>query len=404
LLDRNGYIAGSGGVYIQQKGRREMKNIWILIKANMKRNFYAVMISVFGAAILCVILNAMGNLVVDVTISKISVGLIDHDQSKLSKDFKDYLADQLDYQVIENYSYERLSTELIEKNISVIIEIPENFYEKYASGSRENIIITSLEDYENAAFIQVYINNYLSSISTLALGAAGDQKTFDQLLDDYDKQDITITQTAAQSIDKEAVAGKAGFIISIGFFLMFIFAISIILAFVVLDDRITGVFNRIQITPVKPVQYIIGSGVFGFLICLVLVSIYCGYIHIAEIQTGIPLWTILFMMSLFALFTVCFSLTVSLALKSKNAVTSIIIGFSTIGCVLGGAYFPLDLAPKSMQNMSRILPQYWFMDAFRRMQENITVNITPNVIILVLFSVLFLLLGAVLFSQNYKNN
>jgi ABC-2 type transport system permease protein len=91
-------------------------------------------------------------------------------------------------------------------------------------------------------------------------------------------------------------------------------------------------------------------------------------------------------------------------LKSKNAITSIIIGFSTVGCILGGAYFPIDMSPKTLQNLARVLPQFWFMDAFRRLQADIMADIYPNIIILILFTVLSLLIGAVLFSQNYKNN
>ena len=123
-----------------------------------------------------------------------------------------------------------------------------------------------------------------------------------------------------------------------------------------------------------------------------------------DIPIGVPLWIVVFIMGLFSVFTVCFSLAISLAMKSKNAITSINIGFSTVGCILGGAYFPLDMSPKTLQDLARVLPQYWFMDAFRRLQADSTANIYPNIIILILFATLALLIGAVLFAQNYKNN
>jgi ABC-2 type transport system permease protein len=123
-----------------------------------------------------------------------------------------------------------------------------------------------------------------------------------------------------------------------------------------------------------------------------------------DIKTGIPLGTIFFMLMQFSLFTVCFSLLIALATRSKNAVTAIIIGFSTIGCILGGAYFSLDMAPDPLQKMARVLPQYWFMDAFRRIQADPLANIYPNVIIITLFIILSFLIGAVLFSQQYKNS
>lgn len=381
-----------------------MKNIWILTITNIKRNLLGITISVLGAAILCLCLYLMGEVVVNFSEAKVSIGIIDYDQSILSQDFKRYLTEQLDYELVDNYDYNRLSTELIDKNISVIIEIPENFYEQYATGGQEKVIITSLEDYENAAFIRVYINSYLSSIRALAAGAMGDTDAFDHLLKEYPKQKITMTQSAAVEVDQRALTGKSGFINSVGFYLMFTFVIGIIICFMVLDDRLKGLFSRIQATPVKPIQYILGSGIFGMVLCFIQIVIYCSYIYFRNIPIGIPISILALMMGLYSLFTVSFSLAIALALKSKNAITAVVIGFSSIGCVMGGAYFSLDSVPKTLQNLARVFPQYWFMDALRKLQEKLTVNIFPDIAILTLFTTLCLLIGAVLFSQNYKNS
>ncbi len=381
-----------------------MKNILILTKLNVKRYYFAVLLSVMGAVMLCLLLYAMGNIVANSTIAKVHVGILDYDQSTLSKDFKRYLKEDMDYELLENYSYQELSTELLDKDISVIIEIPENFMSKMMSGDNPGVIITSMEDYENTAFVEAHINSYLSSVQVLTTGAGGDQQIFDQLLMDSLKEEITLTKTSAAKIDKNKLFGESGFINTVGFFLMFIFTISVILGFMIIEDRVKGVFGRIQATPVKPVQYIIGSGLFGLVLSSIMVVLFTLFIYIKKIQIGIPLETVFLLMMLFSLFTVCFSLMIALATKSRNSVTAIIIGFSTIGCILGGAYFPLDMAPDTLQKIARILPQFWFMDAFRRLQLDPLANIYPNIIIIALFVVLSFLIGAVLFAQNYKNS
>ena len=381
-----------------------MKNILILTKLNVKRYYFAVLLSVMGAVMLCLLLYAMGNIVANSTIAKVHVGILDYDQSTLSKDFKRYLKEDMDYELLENYSYQELSTELLDKDISVIIEIPENFMSKMMSGDNPGVIITSMEDYENTAFVEAHINSYLSSVQVLTTGAGGDQQIFDQLLMDSLKEEITLTKTSAAKIDKNKLFGESGFINTVGFFLMFIFTISVILGFMIIEDRVKGVFGRIQATPVKPVQYIIGSGLFGLVLSSIMVVLFTLFIYIKKIQIGIPLETVFLLMMLFSLFTVCFSLMIALATRSRNSVTAIIIGFSTIGCILGGAYFPLDMAPDTLQKIARILPQFWFMDAFRRLQLDPLANIYPNIIIIALFVVLSFLIGAVLFAQNYKNS
>lgn len=106
---------------------------------------------------------------------------------------------------------------MIDKNISVIIEIPKEFYINDATGRSQNLTITSLDDFENAAYLKVYINSYLSSIETLSTGAEGNQQVFDELLQDYDRNSIALTQSEAVVIDTKVYADLAGFRNSIGF-------------------------------------------------------------------------------------------------------------------------------------------------------------------------------------------
>lgn len=380
-----------------------MKNVLLITMTNIKRNKFSLFLSLLGGVILCFLLAAMGNLAADIRLSKIHIGLIDQDQSKLSADFKAYLTQELDYELISDLTYEELSVQLIEKKISVIIEIPEGFYEMAAIGILKDLTVTSLDDYENAAFLQANLNSYMQSIRMLSAGADGEKDLFDRLLADYERKGIPISQTAAQFLDTKLLKDKEGFINSIGFYLMLVFGLSVIISFQVVEDFLSGVFHRVKTSPVKPVQYILGSGFFGMIICGLEIVVYCGYIRLADIQIGFPLGLLVAMMLLYSMFTVCFAIVIALWVKSKAAVGAASTGFSTLGCILGGAYFPLDLAPQSLQNLARILPQYWFMETFKALQVDRSANVWPNFIILALFTLLTFLSGAVMFAQANKS-
>ncbi len=381
-----------------------MRYIWILTTTNIKRYSFAVVMSLFGAAVLCAALYFTGIMVADKTTAQVGVGLLDYDNSSLSEDMKRYMTDKLEYRLIENNTYEELSMLLIDKKISIIIEIPEGFYSNTLEGEKPEIIVTSLDDYENSVFAEAYINSYLGSIRNLAAGAGGNDTEFNRMLKDYHTNDITITRNTAAELDTTELRHKSGFIISIGFFLMFVFIISYAIANLLDDDRISGVFRRIQLTPVKPVHYLIGSGIFGAVLYAVQIVIFMLYIRLNEIKIGISIFVVILLMSLFSLFTLCLSMTVAMVTKSKNAILAGIIGFSTVGCILGGAYFPIDMAPETLQKLARMIPQYWFMDALRRLQEDSHAVILPNIIILCLFIVLTFLTGAVAFAQDYKKS
>ncbi|HHT87888.1 MAG TPA: ABC transporter permease [Clostridiales bacterium] len=380
-----------------------MKNAFILIKSYFVRNRLAALLSVVSGVALCFLIYLMGGFVKDASLSKNGIGVIDYDNSILSADFKSYLADELDYELIEHDSYDYLTELLIDKSISSIIEIPEGFYDTFASGKDGNIIATYTDDFENAAFLEAYINSYLSGIRMLSVGATGEQNTFNTLLTEYKEMNTSIFKAKAYELDIEKFSQKEGFRNTIGFFLQIIFALGMIISFVIIDDRISGIYNRITITPVKPVQYIAGISVFGFILSMIMCAIYCGFIEVVGIDIGFPIYKLFLLMMLLSFFIICFVVDASLLIMSKSGVLSLIMGYSTLGAILGGAYFPIDFAPESFQSMAKVLPQFWFMDTVRKLLDNPLADVTYNVVILCLFSILAFLIGAVLFSQNYKN-
>jgi len=361
-----------------------------------------ILLSVFSGVVLSLLIYLMGQFVGSVALSKIEIGVMDYDKSILSTDFKSYLSEELDYKLVEHESYDYLSELLIDKSISSIIEIPDGFYDMFASGQDGNITITSTDDFENAAFLEAYMNSYLAGVKLLSVNAKGDQRAFDRLITEYKEVEIPISKSKAFDMDLEQFRQREGFRNTIGFFLQIMFALGVVLSFMILDDRATGVYNRITVTPVKPVHYIAGNSIFGFILLMIEVVIYCGYIAIKDVDIGFPVYKLFILMLLLSLFITCFLVSASILIKSKSGITVVIMGYSTIGSILGGAYFPIDMSPEVLQNIARILPQFWFMDAVTKLMNNPMTDISSNIIIIVLFTVLAFLVGAVSFSQNNK--
>ena len=379
-----------------------MMNIFLLVKSNIKRNRVGILLSVFSGVVLSLLIYLMGQFVGSVALSKLEIGVMDYDKSILSSDFKSYLSDELDYKLVEHESYDYLSELLIDKSISSIIEIPDGFYDMFASGQDGNITITSTDDFENAAFLEAYMNSYLAGVKLLSVNAKGDQRAFDRLITEYKEVEIPISKSKAFDMDLEQFRQREGFRNTIGFFLQIMFALGVVLSFMILDDRATGVYNRITVTPVKPVHYIAGNSIFGFILLMIEVVIYCGYIAIKDVDIGFPVYKLFILMLLLSLFITCFLVGASILIKSKSGIIVVIMGYSTIGSILGGAYFPIDMSPEVLQNIARILPQFWFMDAVTKLMNNPMTDISSNIIIIVLFTVLAFLVGAVSFSQNNK--
>jgi len=267
-----------------------MKNIWLIIKTNIKRKPLALFFSILGGLILCLSLYLLGNYVSDISLANIELGVIDYDNSYLSESFKKYLREDLDYSLIENKAYDHLSEMLIDKDISAIIEIPSGLYNSFAMGREEKIIITATDDFENVAFLEAYMNSYFSAISMLSVSAGGDKAVFDSYLSQFDYNDIPIERTPVFDFDLQGFKDLEGFRSAVGFFLMIVFAVGNVLSFMIIDDRTSKLFNRITVTPVKPYHYIAGNSIYGFLLLILEVIIYCGYIKIMNINIGFSVY------------------------------------------------------------------------------------------------------------------
>lgn len=387
-----------------------MKNILLLIKISMQRNKMAVFSACMCAFSLCLLMVLFANNAGISGISQIKIGLIDHDNTELSADFKSYLTDTLNMKLSENQTYDELTDDLINRKISVIVEIPANFENAAVNGRPEDLITTSLSDYENAAFVDAYLNSYMNSIVILGKSAAGDKEVFQELLLESGNRKISVRSTAVpKRTDGLADDGTTfisdtvyadAFIPCMGFFLMFGFIFAISIAFMIFDDRSSGIYKRIQSTPVTSLQYIVGSALFGVINGLLIIGLFFAYLLLTGTEIGVPYGSTILLMVLMMLFQVGFAMMLALLFKSKSAVFTVIFAYSSMGSMIGGAWFPIEFGPDFLQKISKTTPNYWFINAFNKMQENGSASIVSNLIVLVLFIVLVYLVSAIRFTQN----
>jgi len=378
-----------------------MKNIILFFRSNIKRNMISLVIAIAFSICICCLFALFGNTFGEAETSNIVVGYLDEDNSSISIDFKRYLKEELNIDTIENETYDNLTNQLIDRSISAIIEIPEG-YEKngIAQGKLTSVTTTTLNDYENVAFIKSYINIYFRSVDIIVKAADGDESLFHKIFPEFQTQGKNIEQISAYVADKGKDAAEIGLRQAAGFFTMMMMIMSFCLALVVFEDRQSGVFNRIQISPVKSAQYIIGTSIFAVFTSLIIVTVFCTFLFVNKYPIGVPIRYLLLVMSLFALIMVGLALIVALFCKSKSAIMTLIITLGVIGPILGGAYFPIDTAPETLQRLSKITPHYWMMQGIKDIMLNPDMDVSKNIIILSLFAILSFLVAAVKYVQK----
>ena len=271
---------------------------------------------------------------------KIDIALTDNDNSELSAMLKSYLSDRINMNIIED-GKEKFNDKLINRDVSAIIEIPQGFEKNVIGGKDVKIKSTTLDDYENGAYISVYIEGFMRSVNIAANAAKGDAELFSRIMNS-DAADTKLTKENAVTSDREDEYVSAGFKFSEGFMIMLVTAIGIFITLAVMEDRQYGTYSRMAVSSVTGVQYIVGTLGASVLISFTALVILPLYLLItgARMTAGYPL--VFAAVIIYSLFNSALSIMLAQLISSKQALATLSGCITSIGALLGGAWFPID--------------------------------------------------------------
>lgn len=377
-----------------------MRKILLIFKNSILQNKLTIVLALATAALMGFVFygisNADGTVFADNTIS---VGIADNDGSVLSQDLGEYLSDSLGMEIIPG-DYDFLSALLIDRKISAIIEVPREFESSAINGAPEKLEITTLDDYENSAFIEAYLNSYMRGVSVISQAADGSAEAFSEMLaSQVSPNTITLAETNLQT-DKRAKTVNA-YNVSVGFMLMMISGITVFMSNRILIDRQLGTFDRMKGSSLKPLEYVVGISLFGVICCTAANLIFNLFaFSVGGENMPVPLGLALGINELFMIFSVGLAILFALLVNDQRALTTVGIGYATIGSMLGGAWFPIDIESGLVGGITKIFPQYWLTDLLKKYSNDPEFNIVPNILIIALAAVLVYLVSAVIFTRK----
>lgn len=380
-----------------------MINIIKFFRLGVRRNQSSIIVAVIVGVAMCLLQNTIGTYFNE-EYDHMKIAIIDEDKSLLSNSLKAYLKDTVGVIIRETQDKEECSNALLNREISAIINIPKGFEERTVENQAiEQIEISTIDKYANEAYLKAYINGFMSSADLLAQSAGGDTSLLKKMVNDskVTKDELTIVGATKELTEKSS--NIRAFTLIMGFYLNFIFYIGLYIAIMILSDRMDGVLRRMQGTPIKPYQYMIGTTLYSFVIGSLSAVIYTGYLYSRGIEIGIPLWIIAFILIVFVVIVIGISMIIAFLVKSKIGVVFSIYGLGSITTLLGGAFFDTKLAPLFMQRISMIMPQYWIMELVRNVQNFEDYKPTEALLIITMYAILLGLIGLVLFSRQIEN-
>jgi ABC-type multidrug transport system permease subunit len=86
-------------------------------------------------------------------------------------------------------------------------------------------------------------------------------------------------------------------------------------------------------------------------------------------------------------------------MPGQGGILAVIIAVTTITSMIGGAWFPVDMAPQFFQTLGQFTPQHWFFEAVNAWQTGAGGAVGPTIVILLAAALCFVLAG-IQFTAN----
>lgn len=369
-----------------------IKNVFIGMVRRLKFGLVIALIAGFFG----IVLYYMGRPIADLysVNEKIDVAVTDSDASVLSTQMKIYLSEKINMNLIED-NPETFSDKLINRDVSAIIEIPESFEERMLAGENVKIKATTLDDYENGAYTVVYISGFMESAYAAAQAADGNKELFENILSSDSYETVLSVENAVVS-DREDEYVAAGFSFAGGFMLMLVTAAGIFVTLAVMDDRQYGTYSRMSISSVTGTQYIVGTLGASVIVSLLTLLPLPLFLIFTNAPMGVNTWLLLIVILLYSLFNSALSIMLAQLINSKQALATLSGCITSIGCLLGGAWFPIEESAGALRYLSYITPQYWYINCISGNADEPLVNVC----IIGLYAVLIMLASAALFNRK----
>lgn len=331
--------------------------------------------------------------------AKPDVIIIDSDNSKLSNHLKEYFKQHAN---VKEY-VDNIDDELFYRFSSYAIYIPSGFENSVINKNTKEIEYKSTGDY-GANLANILLNKYL-----ISLGAYEDSfNNIDDLINHIDKSlENKTNMIVSSSLNTDQLA-KAKFYYS---FMNYSLLAGCIYVLVVIISifRNKNILKRNVVSSINFNKFnwklLVSSLMFGILVWSIYVLL--SFVVVGNIMFTSNGLCMIGLSFVFLIYCLSIGFLISNLLNNKGAINGIITTISLGTSFLCGAFIQLEILPTSVLNISKMIPNYYYIDAINKIAtiENVSLEslkiVSFNIIILLLASLVFIV-SSILISRKKR--
>ncbi|MBD7915599.1 ABC transporter permease [Clostridium sp. Sa3CUN1] len=324
----------------------------------------------------------------------LKVTIIDNDKTAITEGIINTIKDKAE---VNFDSEDTIQDNLINNEIDYAIVIPKSYTDSLIN--REDPILKTYEAKEGntSTAIKASLNNYINILKTFAKNSNGDKDKFYDAVKYYSDGSYKLSYT---SVDK-GEGNKSKTDKAMAFIVLNLLFSATSATNIILKDREKNVFTRLFTTPMTRFKYIFQSLLSFLVITFVQITLYfLVFKYVFKFNLGdspLSLYTLFLIFGIFTISLGVFITTHSKDLRISGTIsTLIILPFA----MLGGCFWPIDVMPNVLKNISKFIPTTWINNSNSNVLYGSTLNNEMTTIALLL-GLSLILLG--LSSNKLKN-
>lgn len=353
---------------------------------------------------------------------KIPVGFLNSDRGIYGEVFEEILRKEESIKIvaIAEDDEDKMRNLVKDTKLSVGVIIPDNFSEKLKV--REQVVIEILKSERNSSyFLEELIEKTAHRISIDALAAnftvekIGERRMVleEEVLEEEKERIWGEAFVKADAFFEPAPAIGIEYVVlsvekreenipigveasSPGFAVMFVMMGVCFAGVAMVQERHNKTLARLLTTPTEKFFIISGKMLGFFLVGFIqfMILILFGQLVLKVNWGNLPLGVLLLVVS-YVLSVTGLGTLLSVVVRTSAQAGAFAVLISMVTSMLGGAWWPIEIVPKFMQNIARFTPQYWAINGFNKIITRgfgIT-EILPNFYVLLAISAISLLLA-----------
>lgn len=290
------------------------------------------------------------------------IGINDADDTRITEQFAESFGVDGEIVVVEDSS--TVDADLNDARYDLYIEFPEGYTQDVIDGNNPVLEVVDRADNNQTDSLKVELSSHFASVNALGVAADGDSDAFFDAFEKYVDEKFTAEYL---NFDGGSTEEASRTILTLGYLSFGITLMMSSVGLLLLTDRLRGVFDRAQLTPLTRPSYF---GQYFLSMMVIAVAQLALVMIVVPIMTPVSYGTtpaqlggvVLAALS-FTLFIVAKSFLIHRFAKNQLVAATVSSVIDLPMLMLGGALWPRDVVPELLQQIGQFSPVWWFLDA-----------------------------------------